>query len=125
MANISALSGVAHNIAHHSASGISYLSPHLAIALRSTGAETTKIELLSSEPYPKNAIELKPLRLALSSLKSTVEAMLQKHGFSQSHVTSIVLHATPAPWDKEGYTLHTRSVITAKNGRIYDSGWLS
>ena len=125
MTKMSTLSGVAHNIAHHSASGLSYLSPHLAIALRSSGAETTEIELLSLEPYPNNAIELKPLRLALSSLKSTIEAMIQKHGFSQSDVASVVLHATPAPWDKEGYTLHTRSVITAKNGRVYDSGWLS
>jgi hypothetical protein len=124
MAKISTLAGVAHNIAHHSASGLSYLSPHLALALRSAGAETTDIELLSLEPYPHNAIESKPLRLALGSLKSTTEAMLQKHGFSQSDVSSIVLYATPAPWDMEGYTLHTRTVITAKNERVYDSGWL-
>ena len=124
MAKISTLSSVAHNIAHHSASGLSFISPHLAVALRSAGAETTEIELLSPRPYPSNAIELKPLRLALGTLKSTTETLLQKHGFSQSDLVSVVLYATPAPWDKEGYSLHTRAVIIAKNGRTYDSGWL-
>ena len=124
MAKISTLAGVAHNIAHHSASGLSYISPHLAHALREAGLETTEIELLAPEPYPAHAVELKPLRLALGSLKSTVSDILQKHGFTQSDVVSVVLSATPAPWDKDGYTLHTRAVITAKNGRIYDSGWL-
>jgi hypothetical protein len=124
MAKQSTLAGVAHNIAHHSASGLSYLSPHLAQALRKAGIETTEIELMAPEPYPTHATELKPLRLALASLKSTVMAMLQKHGFAQSDVVSVVLQATPAPWDKDGYLLHTRAVITAKNGRVYDSGWL-
>ena len=124
MTKISALAGVAHNIAHHSASGLSYLSPHLAHALRSAGLHTTEIELLSAAPYPPNAAELEPLRLALGTLKSTVESLIEKHGFAQSDFASVVLHATPAPWDKDGYSLHTRAVITAKNGRVYDSGWL-
>ena len=55
---MSTLTGVAHNIAHHSASGLSYLSPHLALALRSAGLQTTEIELLSTAPYPPNAAEL-------------------------------------------------------------------
>lgn len=124
MTKISALAGVAHNIAHHSASGLSYLSPHLTNALRIVGLQTTEIELLSAAPYPPNATELEPLRLALSTLKSTVENLIQKHGFIPSDFKSVVLHATPAPWDKDGYSLHTRAVITAKNGRVYDSGWL-
>ena len=124
MTKMSTLTGVAHNIAHHSASGLSYLSPHLALALRSAGLQTTEIELLSTAPYPPNAAELQPLRLALGTLKSTVESLIDKHGFTQSDLASVVLHATPAPWDKDGYSLHTRAVITAKNGRVYDSGWL-
>ena len=124
MTKITALAGVAHNIAHHSASGLSYISPHLANALRQTGQETTEIDLLAPEPYPIRAIESMPLRLALGSLRATAQETLQKHGFKHDDVTSIVLHATPAPWDKDGYVLHTRIVITAKNGRTFDSGWL-
>lgn len=124
MTKFSSLSGVAHNIAHHSASGISYLLPHMAHALRESGVETAQVELLTSEPYPTHVIELKPLRLALSTLKSTIMDMLLKHGFTKDDVTSVVLYATPAPWDKDGSLLHTRTVITARNGRMYDSGWL-
>ena len=121
---MSTLSGVAHNIAHHSASGLSYLSPHLAQALRSVGATTTSIDLLSPSPYPSHAPELKPLRLALGALKDTVSALLATHGFSLEDVRSITLEATPAPWDSEGFVLHTRAVVVGSNGQVYDSGWL-
>ncbi len=124
MTKMANLAGVAHNIAHHSASGLSFISPHLAQALRAVGEETTTIELLAENPYPPKAAELQPLRLALASLKRTAQELLKKHGFTQDDVLSIVLHATPSPWDKQGYTVYTRIVITAKNGRIYDSGWL-
>ena len=124
MTRMSALAGVAHNVAHHSASGLSYLSPHLAIALRAVGESTTEIDLLAPDPYPANAKEMQPLRLALGTLKATVEAMLRKHSFSSQDVFSGVLQATPAPWDSEGYLLHTRCIIIGRNGRPYDSGWL-
>ena len=120
-----ALAGVAHDIAHHSASGLSYLSPHLAEALRQAGLETTQIELLDNSPYPEGARELERLRLALKTLHSTVDDILRKNGFTVSDVTSVKLHATPAPWDASGYSLHTRVLITADNGKTFDSGWLS
>ncbi len=127
MTKMAELAGVAHNIAHHCASGLSFISPHLAQALRAAGEDTTAIELLVQNPYPPKIAEVQPLRLSLASLKVTVQGMLQKHGFNQDNILSIVLHATPPPWDRDGssYVLHTRAVITAKNGRVYDSGWLS
>ena len=124
MSKHSELAGVAHNIAHHAGSGLSYLSPHLAQAIRATGAQTTEIDLLSSEPYPPNAVELEPLRFALATLRSTVQAILERHGFTAADVSAITLHATPAPWDKEGYLLHTRAVVTSSKGHCFDSGWL-
>jgi hypothetical protein len=124
MAKMAGLTGVAHNIAHHSASGLSFLSPHLAQALREAREESTAIELLVQNPYPPKIAEMQPLRLALASLKGNVQGILRKHGFNQNDILSIVLHATPNPQDRDGYVLHTRAVITAKNGRVYDSGWL-
>ena len=124
MGKMSALAGVAHNIAHHAGSGVSYISPHLAQALRAVGVETTEIDLLAQAPYPPRAAELRPLRLALASLQATAKTLLAKHGFSVSDVSSMVLYATPAPWDKDGYSLDTRTVLTSSAGRTYDSGWL-
>ena len=125
MSKHSELAGIAHNIAHHAGSGLSYLSPHLAQAIRATGAVTTQIDLLSKQPYPSNAVELKPLRLALAALRSTVQALLERHGFSGADVSAITLEATPAPWDKDGYLLHTRAVVISSKGRTFDSGWLN
>lgn len=122
MTKMAALAGVAHNIAHHSASGLSFLSPHLAQALRAAREETTAIELLAEHPYPPNVADLQPLRFALAALKAKVQSMLQKHGFNQNDVLSIVLHATTYAQARD--VLHMRAVITAKNGRVYDSGWL-
>ena len=119
-----ALLGVAHNIAHHSGSGLSYLSPHLAAALRAANRDTTTIDLLETSPYPSISVHLEPLHRALETLHTTAVAILDQCGFGLSDVAGIKLHATPAPWDPAGYTLHTRVVITDADGREYDSGWL-
>ncbi len=124
MAKQSALAGVAHNIAHHACSGVSYIAPHLTQALRAVGVQTTTIDLLAPSPYPSKAAELEPLRHALASLQATAKGILATHGFSDSDVTSIMLYATPAPWCKDGHSLHTRAVLTSSAGRSYDSGWL-
>ena len=125
MSRQSELAGVAHNIAHHAASGLSDLSPHLAQALRQVGAESTEISLLARQPYPNNAASCQSLQLAMAAMHEFVVSLLAKHGFTTSDVESVVLRATPAPWDPYGYSLHTRAVITSVNGRTYDSGWLS
>ena len=124
MGRMSTLAGVAHSLAHHAGSGLSYVSPHLAEALRAAGVETTEIDLLVPAPYPPKAADLQPLGLALASLQATAKALLAKHGFSASDVSSMILYATPAPWDKDGYSLHTRAVLISSTGRTYDSGWL-
>lgn len=119
-----ALAGVAHDIAHHAASGLSYLSPHMAQALRDAGLSTTTLELLDANPYPKGVKELSPLRLALQTLRATAEGIIERNGFGKEDIRSVQLSATPAPWDEKGYVLHTRAVLVAANGSTFDSGWL-
>lgn len=102
MGRISVLAGVAHDIAHHAGNGLSYISPHLAHALCEAGLQTTEIELLAEAPYPTRVRLRHPLQLALAALHSTAAAILEKHGFRESEVSSLMLHATPAPWDIGG-----------------------
>jgi hypothetical protein len=118
------LTGVAHDIAHHAASGLSFLSPHMAQAVRASGRDTAAVELLADRPYPAGVVESEALRRALASLRATTVSILGKYGFGLEDVTSIQLQATRAPWDAGGYLLHTRTVITDAEGRAYDSGWL-
>jgi hypothetical protein len=124
MSTVRSLAGVAHDIAHHAGSGLSYLFPHMSQALRERGLSTTTIELLERSPYPSGAAELQPLRLALQSLHKTAESILIKYGFATSDVTSIQLSVTSPPWNKDGTILHTRTIVTAANGKSFDSGWL-
>ena len=124
MAKERSLAGVAHDLAHHAGSGLGYLTPHLAQALWGASLETTAIELLDDQPYPKGVAELLPLRLALAAMRETAFDILKKYGFARSDVLSIKLHGTPAPWDSMGFLLHTRAVITSAKRREFDSGWL-
>jgi hypothetical protein len=124
MGSVRSLAGVAHDIAHHAGSGLSFLSPHMSQALCQAGLITTTVELLELNPYPKGAAELQPLRLALQSLHEKAEVILTKYGFAVSDVKSIHLSATSPPWNKDGYILHTRAIVTAANGKSFDSGWL-
>ena len=119
------LQGIAHNIAHHAGSGLSYISPYLGNALRASSLETTEIDLLSESPYPLNISLDESLGLSLQSLRSKAEEILFKHNFSIEKIDELKLYATPAPWDKDGYSLHTRVVIITKNKKVFDSGWLN
>ena len=125
MARIAVLAGVAHDIAHHAASGLSYLSPHLALALRAANQPTTQMDLLDPAPYPALVAEQAPLRSALAALHVTALRILQTHGLQVAYLSSMVFHATPSPWHQQGYGLHTRMVIVARSGKVFDSGWLS
>ena len=125
MARIAVLAGVAHDIAHHAASALSYLSPHLALALRAAHQPTTQMDLLDPAPYPALVAKNPPLRSALAALHVTAMRILQTHGLQAADLSSMMFHATPAPWDQQGYGLHTRMVIVARNGKVFDSGWLS
>lgn len=120
-----ALAGVAHDIAHHACSGLGYLNPHMAEALRAKGSDTTEVELLHLSPYPANAEELRPLRLALRAMREKAQAILVANGLGLDDVASIRLLATPAPWDSSGHCLHTRAIITSSDLKTYDSGWLA
>jgi hypothetical protein len=96
----------------------------MAEALRSVGRETAVVNLLNAGPYPEGVPELRPLRLALQALHDTATGILAKYGFGDSDVSTIELHATPPPWDRAGYSLHTRAVIVTPEGRCFDSGWI-
>lgn len=125
MARGARLQGIAHNIAHHAGSGLCSISPHLANALKLDGIETTNIDLLSEDPYPGNVAYIEPLSLSLSALRLKAEEILAKHNFRFRDLSELTLKATPAPWDRDGYCLHTRVVIVARAGKVFDSGWLN
>lgn len=124
MTSLKKLKGVAHDIAHHAGTGATAVAPHMVEALWNAGIETTWVELLEDSPYPRGIPEHKPLRFALQALHDFTVSLLSGQGFDLCEIESVRLHVTPAPWRQDGSVLHTRAVITATNGRVYDSGWV-
>lgn len=102
------LNSVCQSIAHHAASSLSYVHPHLLQALKATGESIVTVDLLSATPYPKELLSHPHLPTALSSLRDRFEQILKSEGFlitdlnepsyfsnlMANTVTSIVANAT-------------------------------
>jgi len=90
MARVSTLASVAHNIAHHAASSVSWLHPHACQAARAAGLGELRFDLLAAPPLSlPNVAE--PLRLASEALREKSREILEQHGFSVSTLSSALL----------------------------------
>ncbi|MFZ1612600.1 MAG: hypothetical protein WAT51_00405 [Holophaga sp.] len=85
------LSSVAHNIAHHAVSGLSYLHPHLKLTLVKANLTSIAVDLLNPELDQPNLKPSKPLTDAIGALKSKFAEILVAEGLSLADVRSAVL----------------------------------
>lgn len=119
MARLATLNGVAHDLAQHAQSGLSWLYPHLGEACREADVLTADVELVSEEPYPARLPERQPLRLAFGALKTTLFAILAKHGFDPSDIESARLEFTFPVGYGDGSLYQVRSVLSSR-GRSFE-----
>jgi hypothetical protein len=113
------MNGVAHDIAHHGQSGLSWLYPHLGEACREAGVLTATVDLLDEQPYPLGLPNRTPLGLALSSMRQTLAAILEQHGFRLADVTSARLEFTFPSGYGDGSLYSVRSTLVYR-GRTYE-----
>jgi hypothetical protein len=85
------LSSVAHNIAHHAVSGLSYVHPHLKPALVEAGLSSISIDLLNPDFTPPQLKPNTPLAQALGGLKAKFVEILNAEGLALSDIQSAVL----------------------------------
>lgn len=116
-----ALIGVAHNIAHHTQSGLSWIHPHFAEACREAGVFGAGFELLSEEPYPHELPTKRPLQLALQSLHTKFWEILERGGFPRDAVSSVHLYVQIPRFGSDNYTCSVRATITSSNGKRFES----
>jgi hypothetical protein len=90
MPTVRALGSVAHDIAHHAASSVSWLHPHAGKAARAAGMGELRFDLLAVSPLDLPSLE-GPLRAATDGLQRKLVEMLEKHGFAKSILQSAVL----------------------------------
>ncbi|MDZ4057586.1 MAG: hypothetical protein U1D69_11625 [Polynucleobacter sp.] len=114
-----ALAGVAHDIAHHAGSGLSYVHPHLYQACRSAGVREATVDLLDSAPYPPGVPQLEPLRLSLSALRDKFFAILSANGLAASDIASISLRFQFPLLGADGYTCQVAARLQSSQGRLF------
>jgi hypothetical protein len=117
VAKVSTLASVAHNVAHHAASGLSWLLPHACRAARAAGLHELRFDLLSSPPLSLPEIT-EPLQLASEALREKSLEILEQHGFSISTLKSMSL-VMQFPGSDEFYCV-TCVRIESLNGKVFE-----
>jgi len=90
MARASKLASVAHNVAHHAASSVSWLHPHACQAARAAGLAELRFDLLAAQLLSLPNLSM-PLRLASEALREKSREILAQHGFSIGALSSALL----------------------------------
>ena len=116
MPTLRMLKSVAHDIAHHAASGMSWLHPHACQAARAEGIGELHFDLLSTSPLGLASIR-QPLHGAAEALHLNVVEMLGRHGFGTSVLRRADL-AMSFPISDEHYCLTTCRLETV-SGKVF------
>jgi hypothetical protein len=113
------LNGIAHDIAHHANSGLSFLYPHLWQACSSTGVLSATVELLEPEPYPLGLVKLKPLQSALATLLKRFWEIVEIKGLLRSSMASVNLRFFfPTP-PTDGSLFAVESSVKTTSGKVF------
>src|SRR5258708_2576597 len=112
------LKGVAHDIAHHSVSGLSYIHPHLSAACREAHINRVQLDVSLDDPLPDDLPRSQPLTLSTRNLHVTFIDLLEKYGFSIADIKSAILDFSFSPSRKDDYTCSCKSTITTNKDRI-------
>jgi hypothetical protein len=114
------LAGVAHDIAHHAQSSLSYLYPHLGRACAEAGLVTVRVELLDSMPYPVNLQPNQPLATALRGLRDRLVQILALHGYDIEDLTAVDLTFSFPAMPRDHSLFSVRARLIASTGRCYE-----
>jgi hypothetical protein len=109
------LNNMAHNIAHHAQSSLSYLHPHLGEACRALGITNVTLNLLKT-PYPKGFPVSEPLSMSTNQIQNKFLKMIAESESSIEEIDSAVLHFQFSPWIRDDYCV-VQSVIRLVCGR--------
>lgn len=111
--------GVAHDIAHHAQSGLSYVHPYVVEATRRAGAAEAQLDLLGEQPWPPELIVEEPLRLATGALREKFREMVDRAGLSVEALGSANLSFRPVA-GKDAYCTEVQSLLVTRDGRRFE-----
>ena len=113
------LNGVAHDIAHHAVSALSWLHPSLSQACRASKVDNVLLDLTQDPKYPQGFLVSKPLGLATNGLKEWYRELLGKKNFSEADVQSVTLEFSFSPDRQDDYTCSCRCRLVTTHGKEF------
>lgn len=119
MPSLRRLSSVCQSVAHHAASSLSYVHPHLLQALKLTGESIATVDLLSATPSPKELRSHPHLLTALSSLSDRFAQIMKSEGFSMSDLTEAKLLFKADGQHRDEYCCECHARLSHSSGREY------
>jgi len=114
------LSSIAHNIAHHAVSGLSYVHPHLKTTLVEAGLSSISIDLLKPDPTPSQLQPNTPLAQALNGLKSKFVEILHAEGLVLSAIRSAILVFDFPPNYTDNYCSDCHVFLVSTTGKSFN-----
>lgn len=115
------LQSVAHDVAHHAQSSISWLHPHVGQACRAAGQLEVEVQLTSTELYPPALPPMEPLRLALLGLRDRFWRIVAAHKLEESVVKEASLLFRFSEGRNDDYLSEVTGRVTGSNGRTYEA----
>jgi hypothetical protein len=113
------LNGITRDIAHHAASGLSFLHPHIVQLCRAVGLSEIMLDLTSASPLPADVTAEKPCVLSTQALHRTFTELLSKLGFTLSDVQSATLTFRASAASTDGYSVPCVADLVTVHGHHY------
>ncbi len=117
MPSLKRLRSVCQSIAHHAASGLSYLHPHVAHACRDQGIEKVTINLLESDGGLESRTPPKPLITAIRSLFEKFQSIYFSEGLSLGDLTVASISLAPDKNFNDDYCTICEAQLGLNDGR--------
>ena len=114
MARVNRIGSVCHNIAHHAASGVSFLHPHILQASTALGIRELEVNLLDQHPCPLSCRNSEPLRLALGDVRLKLSSILKAEGMTLDDLDRALLTFIRAPEARDDYATICRAQLVRK-----------
>lgn len=117
MASKRLFSGIAHDIAHHAQSGLSWLHPYVGQRCRESGVAEVEFDLLAERAWPASFPVDEPLRLATAAVRQKFADMISAAGLNKDDLERALLWFRPVSTD--GGSTEVRSQLKLKDGRSF------
>jgi len=119
MPSLKRLSSVTHSLAHHAASSLSYVHPHLGEATEKAKMTSIEVDLLAIGAVPHGLVATEPLKLSLSALKEKFMAILASEHFSLSDISEARVFFEFRDNFSDYWPTRVSAIIQPRSGRPY------